>query len=90
MGGRYVPSRSGGLAAYVASQLEAKADKVLHTAEVTAPVDTGAYKASLRKERTPRGWRVSANVHYAVYLEFGTRKMHPYRTLGRALDAAKE
>jgi hypothetical protein len=34
-------------------------------------------------------WIVSANTPYAKYLEFGTRKMRPYRTLGRALDAAR-
>jgi hypothetical protein len=90
MAGRFQRGSRAGLSQQILRPIEAKADKVLHTAEITAPVDTGAYKASLKKERIPTGFRISANVHYAYYLEFGTRKMRAYRTLGRALDAAKD
>lgn len=91
MGGRYKPraARTPQLRAQVDQALERKADLVLFTAQVTAPVDTGDYKASLRKDKVANGWRISANVRYAVYLEFGTRFMRAYRTLGRALDAAR-
>ncbi len=70
--------------------MERKADAVLRTAQVTCPVDTGALKKSLKKERSPRGWKISANTHYAVYVEFGTRRMRAYRFMGRALDAARD
>ena len=91
MGGSYKPraGRTAHLRAQVDVPIERRADAVLFTAQVTAPVDTGDYKASLRKDRVGNGWRVSANVYYAIYLEFGTRYMRAYRTLGRALDAAK-
>lgn len=69
--------------------LSAKADKVLHVAQVTAPVDTGRYKASMRKDIIKDGYRISANTDYARYLEFGTRYMRAYRTLGRALDTIR-
>jgi HK97 gp10 family phage protein len=92
MAGRFKPrpGRSEPLRQLQIRRMEPKANRVLWTAVVTAPVDTGAYRRSLKKERTANGWRISANTHYARYLEFGTRKMRAYRTLGRALDAAKE
>lgn len=91
MGGRWQPNpgRRAPLREQHIRLVEKKADKVLFTAIVTAPVDTGRYKRSLKKERIPTGWRISANTHYAKFLEFGTRRMRAYRTLGRALDAAK-
>lgn len=91
MGARFEPSRNlrGRVAVEVQPALEAKADAVLFQARVTAPVDTGEYKNSLRKERTATGWRVVADVRHAIFVEFGTRRMKAYRTLGRALDAAR-
>ena len=74
------------------SAIRAKAELVLAYAIATAPVDTGAYKRSLRMEAlgsAVSGYRISANVDYAVYVEFGTRKMDAYHTLATALDAAK-
>lgn len=67
-----------------------KADAVVAVAKLTAPVDTGHYKDSIHKEATPSGFDVVADADYSVYLEFGTRNMRAYRTLGRALDAAKD
>jgi bacteriophage HK97-gp10 putative tail-component len=89
--GRFEPNRNlrGRVAAEIDSAVEAKADAVLMQARVTAPVDTGAYKNSLRKERTASGWRVVADVPHAIFVEFGTRRQKAYRTLGRALDAAR-
>lgn len=78
------------LARAAAPQLEDRANAVLRTAELIAPVDTGAYKRSLRKIRRPDGgWRIRAGVNHAVFVEFGTRRMHGYRTLGNALDSAR-
>lgn len=71
-------------------QVRRKANMVLKVAKMTAPVDTGAYKRSLRKDRIPDGYRISATVDYAKYVEFGTRRMRAYRTLGRALDSARD
>ena len=73
-------------------QIRRKAELVLAYAIATAPVDTGAYKRSLNLEAlgsAASGYRISATVDYAVYVEFGTRKMKAYHTLATALDAAK-
>lgn len=81
----------------------AKAEKVQVRAEQIAPRDTGRYSGD-NHDIEPAGFDVSAsikdgkatgrvesNVHYAVFVEFGTRTGTPrYRTLGKALDAAKE
>lgn len=93
MGGRFEPSgRLGsGLSALVSVRLKAQADHVLKVAQATAPVDTGRYKNSMKVEKiSDTEYQVSANTHYAKYLEFGTRKMRAYRTLGRALDTIRK
>lgn len=87
------PQLEGQLAAIVDPDLEARADAVLRMAYLTAPVDTGAYRRSLRKIKLRRkrgGYRVRAGVDHSVYVEFGTRRMHGYRTLGNALTAAQQ
>jgi hypothetical protein len=93
MAGKFVPN--GNFLAelkqdVVDPNLEARADAVLAAAKANPHDDTGAYERSLRKEETPNGWGISANVEYAAFLEFGTRNMEAYRILGRALDAAKD
>lgn len=67
-----------------------RADRVLARAQVDAPVDKGEYRASLHKEREGDGYRVQADADHSVFVEFGTRRMAAHRTLGRALDAARE
>ena len=83
----------------VQADLEARMDRVVETAQAIAPVDTGRYKASIRRlsEAGPDGdVYVEANVPYAIYVEHGTRQtdrhgrsIHPpHYTLSTALDAA--
>jgi hypothetical protein len=74
---------------FVRADLHERADRVVQVAQATAPVDTGRYRSSIHKEDGPDGSvLIASNVDYAVYLEFGTRRMRAFRTLGSALDAA--
>lgn len=83
----------------VQSDLEQRMDRVVQVAQAIAPVDTGRYRSSIHRipEPDPDGAvSVEANVHYAIYVEHGTRQtdrngrsIHPPRyTLSTALDAA--
>ncbi|MGV9278056.1 HK97 gp10 family phage protein [Streptomyces griseosporeus] len=87
------------LAREVQADLEARMDRVVQVAQAIAPVRTGRYRASIRRVpgSGPDGEvSVEANVHYAIYVEHGTRQtdrtgraIHPPRyTLSTALDAA--
>lgn len=66
-----------------------KAERVEDWAKATVPVDTGRLRDSIDIEELRRGFRVWMDTEYAVYVEFGTRYMNGYHTLGRALDVAK-
>jgi len=69
----------------VADHLLERANRALAAAQASAPVETGAYRASLRAEiaHTDRAvGRVVADVPYAVAVEANTGN------LSRALDAA--
>ncbi|WP_404465237.1 HK97 gp10 family phage protein [Micrococcus antarcticus] len=55
------------------------AERVLAAAQSIAPVDTGAYRDSLRVETTDRGSAVVAGTDHAVYVEAD------HGTLARAL-----
>ncbi len=49
--------------------------------KIFAPVDTGRLRASIHTEMEGElVWKVCTNVYYAIYQEFGTRKMkaHPF------------
>lgn len=83
----------------VQDDLAARMDRVAQVAQAIAPVDTGRYKTSIHRvpEPGPDGEvSVEANVHYAIYVEHGTRQtdrngraIHPpHYTLSTALDAA--
>lgn len=89
---------------WMVAEMAARAEKVLARAVETAPVDVdgkhpGLYKASMKTES---GIKTSANGHkraygrvsndapYAVFVEFGGKATPRHRTLGNALDAAKE
>lgn len=83
----------------VQDDLAARADRVVEMARSIAPVDTGAYRASIHRDPEPDAdgsVSVVADVHYAIYVEHGTRQtdrhgrfIHPPRfTLSNALDAA--
>lgn len=60
----------------VSAMLKELAERVADTARATAPVDTGAYRGSIRVERGPSRqrvqWRVVADVEYARYVEART------------------
>ena len=51
-----------------------------------APVDTGHLRDSIHvHSETPRTARISAEAHYAGYVEFGTENMHPQPFMRPAL-----
>lgn len=52
---------------------------VLRSAQQKCPVDTGNLRASLTKEVSDRELYavVGTKVHYAPYVEYGTRRMRP-------------
>ncbi|MEC4016095.1 HK97 gp10 family phage protein [Streptomyces sp. H27-D2] len=83
----------------VQADLAARMDRVVEVAQAIAPVDTGAFRASIYRDPDPDPdgtVYVVADVHYAIYVEHGTRQtdrngrsIHPPRfTLTTALDAA--
>lgn len=83
----------------VQADLAGRMDRVVGAAKVTAPVDTGLYKSTIHRVEQPDSdgaVHVDAPVHYAIYVEYGTRqtdrngrRIHlPHHVLGNALDAA--
>lgn len=83
----------------VQEDMRARTDRVVQVAKVTAPVDTGLYRDTIHRVEQPDSDgtnHVDAPVHYAIYVELGTRQtdrtgrlIHlPNHTLGNALDAA--
>lgn len=77
----------------VGRDLQKRAIRVEAAAKRIAPVDSGRYRGSITHDlsRDAQGLfaRVGSNVHYAIYLEFGTRFMRAFATLRTALRAAK-
>ena len=87
----------------IGGDVERKALRAMHTAvldterdtKLAAPVDTGRLRASYHSSLDARGGTVGTSVHYAPYLEYGTRYMaarphlfpaarrHAARLLGR-------
>ncbi|WP_435285240.1 HK97 gp10 family phage protein [Streptomyces bacillaris] len=84
----------------VQADMAARADAVVGVAKLTAPVDTGLYRDTIhrveRSDPDTGAVHVDAPVHYAIYVEYGTRqtdrngrRIHlPRHVLGNALDAA--
>lgn len=76
----------------VGKDLVKRALRVQRRAKQIAPVDTGRLRSSVEYEvgRDSRGLvaRIGTDVTYAVYLEFGTRRMSPRPFLRPALQAA--
>lgn len=83
----------------VQADLEQRMDRVVAVAKATAPVLTGAYRDSIHRLEEPNDdgtVHVDAGVHYAIYVEHGTRQVdrnghaihRPHYTLSHALDAA--
>lgn len=83
----------------VQADLKERMDRVVAVAKATAPVLTGAYRDSIHRLEEPDDdgtVHVDAAVHYAIYVEHGTRQVdrnghsihRPHYTLSHALDAA--
>ena len=83
----------------IQQDLVGRMDRVVEVAKATAPVDTGLFRDTIHRatQYDPDGAvHVDAPVHYAIYVELGTRqtdrngrRIHlPNHTLGNALDAA--
>lgn len=70
-------------------EIKDRAEIALATALAIAPVLTGAYKRSLRLKPLKRAYRLWAGVRHAEFVEFGTSRMKPYRTLLIAARAAR-
>lgn len=76
----------------VAAEITAKAahDVEAHAKNV-APVDTGALKNSIAAERVqPLLWHVAPHVKYAIYVEYGTRKMQAQPYMRPAAERVRE
>lgn len=83
----------------VQDDLAQRMDRVVQVAQATAPVDTGLYRSRIHRVAQPDvdgAVHVDADVHYAIYVEHGTRQTdrngraihRPHYTLSHALDAA--
>lgn len=84
----------------VQADMAVRADAVVGVARLAAPVDTGLYRDTIHRVERPDpdtgAVHVDASVHYAIYVEYGTRqtdrngrRIHlPQHVLGNALDAA--
>jgi len=67
-----------------------KADQVAHDASALTPVLTGQLAASWTVEKSHEAsYRVSTDVPYARYVEYGTRFMRGAAMMGRALARAR-
>ena len=66
-------------------------DMVRDDAKSTVPVQTGALKASIRKEvkMTERAAYVGSDLYYSVYVELGTSRQEGQPFLRSALDKAQ-
>jgi hypothetical protein len=90
------------VAPFMVAEMRRRAEKVKAAAEAAAPVDEGGthpgrYKASfhvdsgVREGKTRRAYgEVTNDSPEAFYVEYGTKKTPRHRTLGTALDAAKD
>lgn len=60
-------------------------------AQVRAPVDTGALRASIQAVQAsgPLHWQVRVGVEYGIYVEMGTRHMAAQPYLGPAAEAVR-
>ena len=67
---------------------EIAGEQILETAVSIAPVETGAYQASLYKTTDGDDVVVGSDIRYARYLEFGTSDTPVFATLRRASDSA--
>lgn len=75
------------LRANIRKENDQAAQHALKTAQILVPVRTGALRNSLQAQSAPLGMEISAHRPYALYLEYGTKRMsaRPY-----LLPAARE
>jgi hypothetical protein len=67
-----------------------KAEQLRSDAEALTPRETGRLAGSWQMEKDhTASYRVTTDVPYARYVEFGTRNMHGAAMMGRALAKAK-
>ena len=77
----HLPKIKAALPGSLAATVKEAALKCETYAKDVVPVDTGALKASIKAEKeTETAWTVAPTTEYAIYVEFGTRKMsaQPY------------
>jgi len=82
------------LTSAVSFYVDKAALEILRDGKNFCPVDTGNLVNSLTKTATTRGvsevtTHITTDVHYAPYVEFGTRYMKGFAFLGKALEIAK-
>lgn len=67
-----------------------RAQQIRNDAVSAAPVDTGRLRQSIQvRQIAPGHYRVSTNVEYALYVEFGTRYRRATPFLRPALEQAR-
>jgi len=77
----HIPEIKREMPAAIESQVQAAAYACEAYAKDLCPVDTGALKASIKADKeSALLWTVAPHTEYAVYVEFGTRRMRaqPY------------
>lgn len=69
-----------GIESAVSEAIATGAEVVAESARGSCPVDTGALQSSIAAQSSGMNASISANTHYAAYVEFGTSKMaaQPY------------
>jgi hypothetical protein len=63
-------------------------DQILDAARSLAPVETGAYRASIQASQDNINGTVYSDIRYAPYLEFGTSDTPTFATLRQASEQA--
>lgn len=77
----HLPRIKAAMPGAIAQTVSEAAHKCETYAKDVTPVDTGALRASIQaKKLAETEWEIAPNTEYAIYVEFGTRKMaaQPY------------
>lgn len=84
-----VPRASADVLARAAAITEKAAFDIEARARAQAPVQTGFLKSSIEASGRGTDWRVDARAEYALFVEFGTRRMGARPFLIPALEAVR-
>lgn len=88
-----VRSRTGRASAEVLARAAAITEKaaldIEARAKAQAPVQTGFLKSSIEASGKSTDWQVDARAEYAIFVEFGTRRMGARPFLIPALEAVR-